>query len=42
VDPRGIAHAVGSHGATDGYAIVEAERGDVVAGERVDVIVVGG
>lgn len=42
VDPRGIAHAVGRHGATDGYAIVEAERGDVVAGERVDVIVVGG
>ena len=42
VDPRGIAHAVGSHGATDGYAIVEADRGDVVAGERVNVIVVSG
>lgn len=42
VNPGGIAHAVGRHGATDGYALVAADRGDVVTGERVDVIVVGG
>ena len=40
VDPRGVSHAVGGHGAADGYALVGPERGDVAAGERVDVILV--
>lgn len=40
VDPRGVSHAVGGHGATQGYALVGAERGDVAAGEQVDVILV--
>ncbi|TDP94457.1 molybdopterin molybdotransferase [Leucobacter luti] len=41
VDPSGVSHAVGGHGAADGYALVPADRGDVAAGERVDVILVG-
>lgn len=41
VDPRGVSHAVGGHGAADGYALVGAERGDVRAGELVDVILAG-
>lgn len=41
VDPSGVSHAVGGHGAADGYAIVPADRGNVAAGESVDVILVG-
>ena len=41
VDPRGVSHAVGGHGSADGYALVDAERGDVQAGETVDVILAG-
>ncbi|GAA1787257.1 molybdopterin molybdotransferase MoeA [Leucobacter iarius] len=40
VDPGGVSHAVGGHGSADGYALVPAERGDVAAGETVDVILV--
>lgn len=40
VNPRGVSHAVGGHGAANGYALVEADRGDVVAGETVSVILV--
>lgn len=40
VDPRGVAHSVGGHGATHGYALVGPERGDVAAGEPVDVMLV--
>jgi molybdopterin molybdotransferase len=40
VNPRGVSHAVGGHGATEGYALVGPERGDVLAGERVQVIAV--
>lgn len=40
VNPRGVSHAVGGHGGADGYALVGAERGDVAAGETVDVILV--
>lgn len=40
VNPRGVSHAVGGHGGADGYALVEAERGDVTAGENVSVILV--
>lgn len=40
VDPRGVSHAVGGHGSADGYALVGPERGDVAAGETVDVILV--
>ncbi|WP_307866378.1 molybdopterin molybdotransferase MoeA [Leucobacter chromiisoli] len=40
VDPRGVSHAVGGHGAADGYALVDAERGDVAAGETVTVMLV--
>lgn len=40
VDPTGVSHAVGGHGAADGYALVPAGRGDVAAGELVDVILV--
>ena len=42
VDPSGYSHAAGRHGAADGYALVAAERGDVIAGEDVDVLLVGG
>ncbi|WP_416442362.1 gephyrin-like molybdotransferase Glp [Leucobacter sp. HNU] len=41
VDPGGFSHAVGGHGTADGYAMVPVGRGDVVAGEAVDVILVG-
>lgn len=40
VNPRGVSHAVGSHGATDGYALVPPERGNVAVGERVEVLLV--
>lgn len=40
VNPRGVSHAVGGHGGTDGYAFVEAERGDVSEGETVSVALV--
>ncbi|MGI8394384.1 molybdopterin molybdotransferase MoeA [Leucobacter sp. W1038] len=40
VNPRGVSHAVGGHGATDAYALVGPERGDVQAGETVTVIAV--
>lgn len=40
VNPGGVSHAVGGHGSADGYALVPADRGDVAAGERVDVILV--
>ncbi|WP_336658671.1 molybdopterin molybdotransferase MoeA [Leucobacter sp. USHLN153] len=40
VDPRGVSHAVGSHGSSDGYALVGADRGDVAAGDIVDVVLV--
>ncbi|QIK62495.1 molybdopterin molybdotransferase MoeA [Leucobacter viscericola] len=40
VNPRGISHAVGGHGAANGYALVDADRGDVVTGETVPVILV--
>ncbi len=36
-----VSHSVGQHGLTDGYALVESERGDVAAGETVDVIMTG-
>lgn len=36
-----VSHSVGQHGLTDGYALVESERGDVAAGETVDVILTG-
>ncbi len=39
VNPRGVSHAVGGHGAANGYALVEVERGDVRAGEPVTVVV---
>ena len=38
VNPRGVSHAVGSHGGTDGYALVEPARGDITAGETVTVM----
>ncbi len=41
VPPRGVSHAVGKHGATDGYALVEPERGDIAAGDLVRVIDTG-
>lgn len=36
-----VSHSVGQHGLTDGYALVESERGDVAEGETVDVILAG-
>lgn len=41
VPSRGVSHSVGRHGATDGYALVEPERGDVSAGDTVHVILTG-
>lgn len=41
VNLRGVSHAVGGHGGANGYALVEAERGDVASGEDVPVILVG-
>lgn len=40
VNPRAVSHAVGGHGAANGYALVPADRGDVRAGEVVSVILV--
>lgn len=41
VNPGGVSHAVGGHGAADGYALVPRGRGDVRAGERVAVVLTG-
>lgn len=41
VDPRGLSHAVGGHGDTDGYALIEAGRCDVGLGETVSVMLLG-
>lgn len=41
VSPTGVSHAVGRYGATDGYALVEADRGGVQAGEIVHIIETG-
>ena len=41
VHARRVSHSVGGYGASDAYAIVGEERGDVEAGERVSVIQVG-
>jgi molybdopterin molybdotransferase len=41
VDPRGLSHAVGGHGDTDGYALIEADRCDVGLGETVSVMLLG-
>lgn len=38
VNPRGVSHSVGGHGAVQGYALVGPERGDVAEGETVDVM----
>lgn len=38
VNPRGVSHAVGSHGGTDGYALIDPDRGDIAAGDEVSVI----
>lgn len=40
VNPRGVSHAVGGHGASNGYAMVGIGRGDVAAGESVPVVLV--
>ena len=41
VHTRRVSHSVGGYGASDAYAIVAADRGDVAAGELVSVIQVG-
>lgn len=41
VQARSVSHSVGGHGASEGYAILDEERGDVAAGESVPVILVG-
>lgn len=41
VAAHSVSHSVGRHGSTDGYALVASERGDVAAGETVEVIVTG-
>ena len=41
VPPRGASHAVAQYGASDGYALVEAERAEVRAGELVQIIETG-
>ncbi|WP_427871034.1 molybdopterin molybdotransferase MoeA [Leucobacter luti] len=41
VDPRGVSHAVGRHGGSDGYALVGPDRGDIAPGDPVDVILSG-
>ena len=38
VNPRGVSHAVGSHGGTDGYALIEADVGEVLEGQTVPVL----
>lgn len=40
VHSRGVSHAVGGHSSADAYALVEAGRGDIAAGEIVEVMVV--
>ncbi|QIM16976.1 molybdopterin molybdotransferase MoeA [Leucobacter insecticola] len=40
VNPRGVSHAVGGHGASNGYAMIGIGRGDVTAGETVPVVLV--
>ncbi|QZY52839.1 molybdopterin molybdotransferase MoeA [Leucobacter tenebrionis] len=41
VDPRGVSHAVGGHGAVQAYAVVDEDRGDVAAGDPVGLLMVG-
>lgn len=41
VNTRAVSHAVGGQGAANGFAWVSAERGDVAAGDTVDVLLVG-
>lgn len=41
VNARAVSHAVGGQGAANGFAWVPAERGDVAAGDTVDVLLVG-
>lgn len=38
VNPRGVSHAVGSHGGTDGYALIDPARGNIAAGDEVTVM----
>lgn len=42
VDARSVSHAVGGQSRSHGYALVEAGRGDVLTGETVPVILLGG
>lgn len=41
VNARAVSHAVGGQGAANGFAWVPAERGDVAAGDTVEVLLVG-
>ena len=41
ISPNRVSHSVGSFGNAQGYALIEAERGDIVAGEPVQVVVMG-
>ena len=41
VNPRGVSHAVGGHGAVQAYAVAGEDRGDVAAGEPVELLLVG-
>ncbi|MFV0434874.1 MAG: gephyrin-like molybdotransferase Glp [Leucobacter sp.] len=41
VNPRGVSHAVGGHGAVQAYALVGEEHGDIAAGDPVELIFVG-
>lgn len=40
VNPRGVSHAVGGHGAVQAYALVGPDRGDIEAGESVELLLV--
>lgn len=40
VNPRGVSHAVGGHGATQAYALVGPEHGDIEAGDPVELLLV--
>ena len=40
VNPRGVSHAVGGHGAANGYALIGSDRGDVRSGDIVTVMLV--
>ncbi|WP_228407367.1 molybdopterin-binding protein [Leucobacter muris] len=41
VNPRGVSHAVGGHGAVQAYAVAGEDRGDVAEGEPVELLLVG-